>query len=251
VYALGTIEWRYPNISVDKEFAQAGARVRTEGMTDAEVVWQVLSQHENRYLARQLCWVLCVQGLETYILYPRDPADFELLIQTTEGDPKMRISAVIGIRGQIAGPPVCNGLLLPTVGFDQIYTFARDEMVALIPNTTKATDEDFRRVAREVFDRIMQMTDNSGATDEYRALNYLAMRYPGTYATAVAKFNEDFSLTDVSTRFSPLSATRRIVDIIFSYTHRKNDFTEKHFVRVDVTEEFPFLFSKMSLYYDR
>ena len=39
--------------------------------------------------------------------------------------------------------------------------------------------------------------------------------------------------------------------MIFSYTHRQNDVTEKYFVRVDVTEEFPFLFSKMSPYYDR
>jgi hypothetical protein len=28
----------------------------------------------------------------------------------------------------------------------------------------------------------MQLTDNAGATDEHRALNYLAMRYPAIYA---------------------------------------------------------------------
>jgi hypothetical protein len=37
----------------------------------------VLSKAENRYLARQLCWVLTVQSLETYIVQPRDPRDFE------------------------------------------------------------------------------------------------------------------------------------------------------------------------------
>jgi hypothetical protein len=35
------------------------------------------------------------------------------------------------------------------------------------------------------------------------------------------------------------------------YTNRNTDFTEKFFVRVDVTEEFPFLVAKMSPYYDR
>jgi hypothetical protein len=50
---------------------------------------------------------------------------------------------------------------------------------------------------------------------------------------------------------SPLSGTRRIVDVIFSYTNRNTDFTEKFFVRVDVTEEFPFLVTKLSPYYDR
>ncbi len=52
-------------------------------------------------------------------------------------------------------------------------------------------------------------------------------------------------------RLSPLSGTRKIVDVIFSYTNRNTDFTEKFFVRMDVTEEFPFLVTKLSPYYDR
>ena len=44
---------------------------------------------------------------------------------------------------------------------------------------------------------------------------------------------------------------RKILDVIFAYTHRKTDVVEKYFVRVDVTEEFPFLITKMSPYYDR
>jgi hypothetical protein len=52
-------------------------------------------------------------------------------------------------------------------------------------------------------------------------------------------------------RPSPLSGTRKIMDCIFSYTNRNTDFTEKFFVRVDVTEEFPFLVAKLSPYYDR
>ena len=43
----------------------------------------------------------------------------------------------------------------------------------------------------------MQLTDNAGATDEHRALNYLAMRYPAIYAKAAEKFGADFSLTGV------------------------------------------------------
>ena len=97
----------------------------------------------------------------------------------------------------------------------------------------------------------MQMTDNSGNTDEHRALNYLAMRYPGIYDKAAEEFARDFSLTGVEARPSPMSGTRNIVDIVFSYTNRKTDFTEKFYARVDVTEEFPFLVTKMSPYYDR
>ena len=97
----------------------------------------------------------------------------------------------------------------------------------------------------------MQLTDNAGATDEHRALNYLAMRYPAIYTKAAEQFGNSCSLSGVEVRPSPLSSTRNIVDVIFSYTHRQTDVTEKHFVRVDVSEEFPFLVTKMAPYFDR
>ena len=106
-------------------------------------------------------------------------------------------------------------------------------------------------LAEELFDRIMQLTDNAGATDEHRALNYLAMRYPAIYARAAEAFSQDFSLTAVEVRPSPLSSTRKIVDVIFAYTNRNTDMTDKFFARVDVTEEFPFLVTKLSPYFDR
>ena len=89
------------------------------------------------------------------------------------------------------------------------------------------------------------MADNAGATDEHRALNYCVVRYPAIYANAAQAFARDSSLTAVDVRISPLSGTRNIVDIIFSYTNRNTDVTEKFFVRVDVTEEFPFLVTKL------
>ena len=73
VYALGRIEARFPRLSVEKEFAQASGRAETAGRTDQQVFHRVLSQPQGRYLARQMCWVFTVQGLETYILLPRDP----------------------------------------------------------------------------------------------------------------------------------------------------------------------------------
>jgi len=65
----------------------------------------------------------------------------------------------------------------------------------------------------------MQLTDNAGATDEHRALNYLAMRYPAIYAKAAEEFARDSSLSGVETRPSPLSATRKIIEVIFAYTN--------------------------------
>jgi hypothetical protein len=68
---------------------------------------------------------------------------------------------------------------------------------------------------------------------------------------AAEQFARDFSLSGVEVRPSPLNSTRNIVDVIFAYTNRTTDFTEKFFVRVDVTEKFPFLVAKLSPYYAR
>jgi hypothetical protein len=252
VYAVGRVEARFPRVSVEKEFAQAVGRADTAGQTDQQAFYNALSKRENRYLARQLCWVLMIQGLETYLLQPRDPADFDRLVEAIRPQPSpMDLDAVVGVRGPIAPPEFCNGLMVPIVAFDQIYSFDRDSLIKAIPKPEKMTQKQFAPAAEELFARIMQMTDNAGATEEHRALNYLAMRYPAVYATAAEQFARDFALTGVESHPSALNGTRKVLEVIFVYTNRNTDFTEKFFVRVDVTEEFPFLVTKMGPYYDR
>jgi hypothetical protein len=255
VYALGLVDVRFPSLAVEKEFAQVAGRADAAGLTDRQALQSVLADRSNRYLARQCCWVFSVEGLETYVLYPRDPLDFELLIEAvrprpTPGD----VDAVVGVRGPIAPPETCNGLMVPMVVFDQIYSFDRDALIGAIPRPDKmdAKDEEqFRATGEEVLDRIMQLADNAGATDEHRAVNYLAVRYPAIYTQTAEAHRQNQSLTAVDVRPSRLSGTRKIVDVIFSYTNRATDVTEKYFVRVDVTEEYPFLVTKLSPYYER
>jgi hypothetical protein len=62
VYTLGRIEPRFPRLSVEKEYAQATGRAETAGLTDSQALQAVLSKPENRYLARQLCYVLTIEG---------------------------------------------------------------------------------------------------------------------------------------------------------------------------------------------
>lgn len=256
VYAIGRVEPRFPTLALEKEFAQATGRLEeTAGLTDREATHSVLSERANRYLTRQLCFVLNIEGLETYILRPRYPEDFDLLVEAIRPAPHpVDIDVVIGLRGPVAPPEACNGLMVPVVGFDQLYSFDVDSLIQGIPRPEtipEDQEERFRSAAEELFYRIMQVADNAGATDEHRALNYLAVRYPAIYATTAEQYGRNSSLTGVEARPSRLSVTRNIVDVIFSYTKRDTDVTEKYFVRVDVTEEFPFLVNKMSPYYER
>jgi hypothetical protein len=252
VYAIGRIEQRFPRLSVEKELAQMTGRADTVGLSDRQALQRVLSERQNRYMVRQLCWVMTIEGLETYILTPRDPRYLDLLVEALRPNPTpMDLDVVVGVRGPIAPPEMCNGLMVPIVAFDQIYSFDRDALIKAIPKPEQISAEAFAPAAEELFDRITQMTDNAGGTDEHRALNYLSVRYPAIYANAAEAFGRNASLSAVESRLSPLSGTRKVVEVIFSYTNRNTDVTEKFFVRVDVTEEFPFLVTKMSPYYDR
>lgn len=139
---------------------------------------------------------------------------------------------------------MCNGLQVPIVFFDQIYSFDVDSLIKSIPRPEKKAAKEFEPAARELFERIIQMTDNAGATDDYRALNYLAVRYPTIYVTAAQEFDQNSSLTSIDVLPSRLSGVRKVLSVVFSFTNRGTDVLERFFVRVDITEEFPFLITK-------
>ena len=252
VYAIGRVEPRFPTLGVEKEFAQATGRVETAGLTDRQALQEVLADRANRYLARMLCWVLTVEGLETYVLKPREPSDLDLLIDSLRPTPRPTdVDVVIGVRAGITPPELCNGLTVPTVIFDQLYSFDVDTLLESIPRPEDADKKQFAAVAEEVLSSTLQMADNAGSTDEHRALNYLAVRYPAIYERSAAEYAGDSTLSAVEVRPSRLSGPRRILDVIFSYRHRQTDVTTKQYVRVDVTEKFPFLVTKLAPYYDR
>jgi hypothetical protein len=136
--------------------AQTTGRAETVGLTDRQALHAVLSQCVNRYLARQLCYVLTIEGLETYILQPHDPTDFELLVEAVRPAPRPTdVNVVIGVRGPIAPPTLCNGLMLPIVGVDQLHSFDIDTLVQSIPRPEAIPAEQFGPAAEELFMRIM------------------------------------------------------------------------------------------------
>jgi hypothetical protein len=249
---MGRIQTRFPSLSVEKEFAQVMGRANTSGLTDPQAAHAVLSKRENRYLVRKVCWVMTIEGLETYLLVPRDPLDLEPLIESLRGRPRPTdVDVVIGVLGPIAPPSMCNGLQVPIVAFDQIYSFDDDALMKAIPRPEAIAEDQFGPAAEALFYRIMQMADNAGATDQHRALNYLAVRYPAIYVEAANAYGRGEALSNVEVRPSRLGGVRKVVDVIFSFVSRTTDVVDKSFVRVDVTEEFPFLVTKMSPYFDR
>jgi hypothetical protein len=252
VYVIGHIEPRFPLLSIEKEARQAIARAGVSRETDREVMAKLLRDPANKYIVRRLCWVLSVQGVDTYILVPPD-GDYQPLIDAYRSEPNPGdLEVVIGVRGPIAPPTMCNGLLAPIVIFDKIYAFDRDTLLKAIPNPkSKEADQKFIKAAGETFDRIISQLDNAGATDCDRALNYVALRYDQPYVCAAEQFANNASFSGIDCLPSPINGTRKIVDVVFKFENRTTGVVSKFFTRVDVTECFLFLVTKWSPYYDR
>jgi len=250
VYALGTVEVRFPNLGLEKEYAQIVRGTNGAGLTDRQLLVKVLSQSQNRYIARQLCWVFRVEGLETYLLVPRESRDLDMLIEalrptTASGD----IDIVVGEVGPMAPPSMCNGLTLPIVAVDQLYSLDRETLLDAIPKPKELEDTPFKTASNELLTSVLSLADNAGGTDEHRALNYVLVRYPGVYAVVAEAFTRNASLANVEVRPSALHGTRQAYDVIFTFVDRKTDVAERFSTRVDVTDEFPFLMKKISRYY--
>jgi hypothetical protein len=254
IYAIGKIRPRFPDRSIEKEYAQSiGRSTDSGGLTDFQALKTALSKRENRYIARNMCWVFTIRGVETYILRPRDPIDYEVLIDSLVESPsriQTDVDVLIGERGPIATRETCNGLLVPVVMFDQVYSFPVESLLNSIPKPEGVSAKQFSSTSEMLFHGIVHMTDNAGSTDEHRALNYLAVRYPVIYSQAANLYKNNSSLSAVEVKPSSISGVRKMVDVIFSYTNRNTDVTEKFFVRVDVGK-FPFLVTKLSRYYDK
>ena len=250
VYVLGQIEARFPNRSIEKEYVQIIERSKSANLEHQQAFYSVLSQPENRYLARKLSWILTMEGVPIYILLPTGPEDLVVLLEAIRPPAcPLDRQVVVGRKGPVAPPEMC-GLEVPMVLVDQLYSLEYGDFIKTI-SPESISDERFKAAAEDMFRRMMQMADNTGSTDKHRALNYLSVRYLAIYSTAAEKLENSFSLTSAEAIPSRLSDSRKIISVVFSFTNRETGIMEKYFVRVDVTEEFPFIVTKMAPYYDR
>jgi hypothetical protein len=247
VYSIGKISARFPSVDIEKELYQAVRTTETEKLTDRQVLHQVLSQAENAYLAREMCWVFSVNGVETFIVIPRSGLELNELVAalgTGSSD-----GATCVILGQRTGPlpgSACAGLTLPGVIASKIYSFNIDELVKSLPLEQTQVD-----AGKELLGRITHLIDNVGDSDEHRAVNYLALRYPAMYSLVVESFGRDFSLQGLGVRRVSTRSTRNLIDVQLNFVSRKTDVRESYAMRVDVSGMFPFLVSPAHPVFDK
>jgi hypothetical protein len=68
--------------------------------------------------------------------------DLPVLIESLRPTPQPGdVDVVVGCRGPIAPPELCNGLMVPIVTVDQFYSFDRESFIKSIPPAGKDSRE--------------------------------------------------------------------------------------------------------------
>lgn len=253
VYVLGRVHAVFPDLSIQREFLQVAGADGTVDVTDGDALHRVLSDPENRYIARQMCYVLSVQGVDTYLLEPAGHAELDDLVEALRPVADQRdLAVIVGYLGPIAPPGACQGLSVPVVRVEKIWAFDSRELIEAIERPSGTSREDFERSAGNLLDRLLQLSDNAGTEPTHRALNYLTVRNQEIYRKTNEKRAEGYILSAVETGTSRLSVgSHTVITVVFSYTHRKTNVTEKWFARVGLAGLFPFQVTPLQIFYTR
>jgi hypothetical protein len=103
----------------------------------------------------------------------------------------------------------------------------------------------------KLFQVLVQSADNFGETDEWRALNFLAIRYRPVYELYAQMIQNNYQLESVRVTPSRLWRDKRIVDPIFAFRKRDSGTLEKYFVRLDVSNIYPIIVTELTEFFDR
>ncbi|MCK9586885.1 hypothetical protein, partial [Methanothrix soehngenii] len=152
VYVLGQIEARFPNRSIEKGYVQILERSKSANFEHQQAFYSVLSQPENRYLARKLSWILTKEGVPIYILLPTGPEDLDILLDAIRPSAcSLDRQVVVGRKGPVAPPEMC-GQEVPMVLVDHLYSLEYNNFMKSI-HPELVADEKFKAAALELFRR--------------------------------------------------------------------------------------------------
>ncbi|MCB9795006.1 MAG: hypothetical protein H6741_20085 [Alphaproteobacteria bacterium] len=259
IYILGTIQARIPSQSVEMELAQIPDYTMPSGVADSDpsmqaYLFEVLSNVQYLYIAREMCWVLQIQGIDSYILRP---ATTDALLScitalgAIRGTESLVQSVVIGQRAGMAPAGLCNNLSLPIGSVTDIYELDTGVMSQLIQESTSV---ETRADALRLYLQMLDFSFNTGDTNNARAVNFVTTRFMGVYEKLWAMTSgEEYILGGVSVSPSQVKGGRDVVDVIYSYISSDGSRpSEQWYCSVDVTGEFPFLIRNYMLrYYNR
>jgi hypothetical protein len=254
VYALGTVDIHFPDQSIVGQLetvAQTKELVRGHDEDKRAWCYRVLKDNPDaRHVARLASWVLTVEGIDAYYLVLRDLNDLDTLIKCLDHPRNVDLDLFVG-SSSLAPVERCAGVKAPILVVEHLSTFKRNDIVEWFkkPSGTRRS-ANAEKLNDELFEELFQGADNFGQTDWWRALNYLAVRYPQLHEcfAEMAANNHEFKGFSVDESRLAEIGPRRMVDPVFSFQHKDTGVVQRYYVRVDVTYLFPMLVRHIAKY---
>jgi len=253
VYAVGTIQAYFPNLSIEKEFYQAcllsGVDVSLLDSVNDDVslaqlnsnaalnglLYKGLGKQENSYVAREMNWTFSnIDNNEIYTLVPiSDEKLIQFVAALGRADPQMIMVGQWMDDGRIL---VSN--LIP----------AKATQLTQMVESEKKNEPAFS----ELVDEILSLSTNDGFQPSERGLNYLLYNNTQIYTESYSlcyNVNQNgpnpsgYQLVNVEP-FTYWSGKRLISKTVFHYQGINTGARQSWYSAVDVTGEYPFLLTK-------
>lgn len=162
---------------------------------------------------------------------------------------------------------ICPGIEAPILRVDYFCPFTQEEILGWLTDCLEKRKKSWKAhhpgeknpyeknpllpEPLRLFKNLVRSADNFGDTDEWRALNYLAVQYKTVYHKYIEMAAHGYRLESVKVVRSRLwGSSRRVVDPVFTFQNASGG-VSKYFVRVEVTYLFPTIISHLAEYFDR
>ena len=246
IYALGRIQAQFPSSSVENLYKEV---IFQKFGPDAEnkSLFEVLSMPEHLFLAKQICWVLTIDGQDCYVLNAKTPALLNAFIKALQPTSNQQFEYVIAHLGSYAADNQCAGRTMPIANVHQIQSFTLDDYCQVL---SQQTDVELSKI-KPLFNSMLKFCRNAGDIPEQRALNYLSLKCTALYKTFTApmlaknKEGIEFEQIEAITCTRNNNSERKVITLIFSYLNPESERVEKQHINIDVTELYPFSCSEL------
>jgi hypothetical protein len=249
VYAVGTVEARFPSPGVEHEFASATG-------SDPDAVLRLgdlrarLAEPESRYLAREMVWVFRTRFADVCTIVPETADQLGDLIEMLPGAGGDMVQVLVGApTTQLGAGPIAG---LSAVRPVQLVSCTPAEFLEALPRPDRLADKDtkaYQDTARALLAHLVQRADSAGIAAADRACNYLAIRYTPLYHLTFAQRHAGNDLVHVHTTDS-VAGDRRLVTVQLVFRNSHSQVAERYQCQVDTTDLFPFVTRSFERTYD-
>ncbi len=263
IYAFGDIKPVLPSLSVEKEFYNVAVTDPADKLRPfGDIAYKYLSRTENLYIARDVNWVFTIRkSIDLYIVDVGTDRDLSVLIETiAPRDYTIDYDILIGIKTAQTRRESTTGTLLPVVKFQQIYNITLQQYANAIIDLYSGTPKPTFDQASLIFGNALQLTDNTGDADKYRALNFIVLRYIKFYEEVFRlKYVGEppsagldaipYDLVSVSANPTEVFGKKKLIEIVFSFQGLTTSSIKTYSCTVDISGEFPFILIHWAVYY--